>query len=219
MRRARPILVDLFCKAGGCSMGYFRAGFDVIGVDIEPQPRYPFRFILADALNPPMDWSRVDAVHASPPCQGYSLIKNRSAVKRRPLLIPTVREMLKATGLPWVIENVEGAARHMPAARLLCGASFGLGIKALDLDLARHRLFESSVTLLTPPCSHRRGRTVGVYGHGTNEWHRSKLGRNITMAERREAMQIDWMRRGEDSEAIPPAYTEFIGKQLLRGIQ
>lgn len=86
------------------------------------------------------------------------------------------------------------------------------------LDMPRHRLFECSFALLTQPCSHRRGKTLGVYGHGTNAWHREKMGRNITMSERKEALGIDWMRRGEDSEAIPPAYTQFIGEQLMRHI-
>jgi DNA (cytosine-5)-methyltransferase 1 len=215
----KPRLLDLFCCAGGAARGYQQAGFYVVGVDVRPMPRYAGDEFIQSGVGKFLNaggWRGFDAIHASPPCQGYTIMKNRPGVKRLPRLIEPVRKRLEAIGLPWIIENVEGARSAMPDAVMLCGASFGLG--AAGLDLPRHRLFESSIMLMVPKCQHRRGKTLGVYGHGTNAWHREKLGRNITMAERREAMGIDWMRRGEDSEAIPPAYTEFLGKQLMASI-
>lgn len=114
----------------------------------------------------------------------------------------------------WVLENVVGA--QLPSPIMLCGASFGLG--ASGMDLARHRVFQTSVPMLAPPCQHRPGRTLGVYGHGTNARHRAKLGRNLTVTEMREAMGIDWMDRATLTQAIPPAYTEWIGRHLLQTI-
>jgi DNA (cytosine-5)-methyltransferase 1 len=204
-------LLDLFCGAGGCSVGYHRAGFDVVGCDIKPQPRYPFRFVQADAMRPPFDLREFDAIHASPPCQAYSRSRNNGTNKNAPRLIEHVRKILHVSGVPFVMENVEGSPLHFPIK--LCGACFSLG--AAGLDLARHRLFESSHMLLAPRCSHRRGHTIGVYGNGTNSWHREKIGRCITDAEKRQAMGIDWMTRKELTQAIPPAYTEFIGRQLM----
>jgi DNA (cytosine-5)-methyltransferase 1 len=204
----RPKLLDLFCGAGGCSMGYHRAGFDVVGVDIKPQPHYPFEFIHADALATLKQLSdRFDAIHASPPCQAYS----------------TLQAMHKGIErADWVIENVVGAPLRF-AARL-CGSSFGLGATVRTgkfHQLRRHRLFESNFLMMSPPCQHK-GRPVGVYGHGGGNANRStKKGVNGftgSSSERREAMGIDWMTRGELSQAIPPAYTEYIGQQLLRAI-
>jgi len=205
----RPKLLDLFCGAGGCAMGYHRAGFDVVGVDINPQPRYPFKFIQADAMTFPLDG--FDVIHASPPCQAYSRSRNNGMVKDSPRLIHLVRERLILTGKPFVIENVEGAPLHFPV--LICGASFGLGTG--DMQLSRHRIFESSHLILVPPCIHKRGKTIGVYGNGTNSWHRERIGRNIKESEKREAMGIDWMNRKELTQAIPPAYTEWIGRRIM----
>ena len=204
-----PKLLDLFCGAGGCSMGYHRAGFEVVGVDINPQPRYPFEFVQADAMEFPLDG--FDWIHASPPCQGYSISRNNGCHRDAPLLIDEIRDRLEQSGIGYVIENVPGAPLRFPFE--LCGASFGLGIG--EFDLARHRGFECSTLLLAPPCQHRRGQTIGVYGNGTNSWHRAKFGRCITDAEKREAMGIDWMNRKELNQAIPPAYTDWIGRQLL----
>lgn len=146
-------------------MGYWRAGFDVVGVDIEPQPHYPFEFHRADALRAATLWKShgvwpgvhsFDAIHASPPCQAYSLMNNRVAAAHPDLVAP-VRELLEASGLPWVMENVPGS----PCARnlLLCGSMFGLGV-------LRHRHFESSSLLMSPGhCDHQPGY-VGVYGDG-----------------------------------------------------
>ena len=114
-----------------------------------------------------------------------------------------------------MIENVVGAP--LPSPIELCGASFGLGASGLDLN--RHRRFQTSFFMLAPPCQHRPGKTIGVYGNGTNSWHRQKLGRNLTVAEQREAMGIDWMTRAELVQAIPPAYTKFIGEQLLQALE
>jgi DNA (cytosine-5)-methyltransferase 1 len=208
---SRPRLLDLFCGAGGAGMGYHRAGFDVVGVDIHPQPRYPFAFVQADAMTYRLDG--FDAVHASPPCQDHSVLSRNYGAPEHGTgwLLAATLERLRAQPAPWVIENVVGAA--LPSAFILCGASFGLGASGLDLN--RHRQFETSFAMLAPPCQHRPGLTIGVYGNGTNSWHRRKLGRNLRVAEMREAMGIEWMRREELSQAIPPAYTEFIGEQLL----
>lgn len=210
----KPRLLDLFCGAGGAAMGYHRAGFDVVGVDVKPQPRYPFEFVQADvsALQS-HDLRDYDAVHASPPCQDWSqLHRNYGAPEHGTghLLQSTLR-LLRESGRPWVVENVVGAP--LPSAFVLCGSSFGLGASGLDLN--RHRQFETNAPILAPPCQHRPGKTIGVYGHGTNSWHRKKLGRNLGIAELREAMGIDWMTREELGQAIPPAYTQFIGEWLL----
>ena len=212
-------LLDLFCGAGGAAAGYHRAGFsEIVGVDITPQPRYPFAFVHADAL----DYLRAHGnefavIHASPPCQDWSLLRrNYSAPTHGTAgLLPTTLTALKPLTAPWVVENVVGAP--LPSAIVLCGASFGLGASGLDLN--RHRCFQTSFALLSPPCQHRRGATIGVYGNGTNRWHRAKLGRNLRASEMREAMGIDWMNRRELSQAIPPAYTEWIGRRLLAAMR
>jgi DNA (cytosine-5)-methyltransferase 1 len=217
----RPLLLDLFCGAGGAAIGYHRAGFDVIGVDIKPQPHYPFTFVQADALR----WLRkfldyeqqqfgfVSAIHASPPCQAYSQAAQgqRSAGKQYPDLLGPTRHLLEQTGLPWVIENVPGAP--MRPDFKLCGCHFGL-------DLRRERWFETSWCgfQLSPP-HHHPYAVPSVVGHGTPSWVREKLGYNPTIAHYRAAMGIDWMNRNELSQAIPPAYTEYIGAQLLEAIE
>jgi DNA (cytosine-5)-methyltransferase 1 len=212
-------LLDLFCGAGGAAMGYRRAGFEVSGVDWLPQPRFPFSFWKAGALAwlefylAEHAWpsgEHYDAIHASPPCQFYSVARNNGTHEDALDLIPTTLGLLRQIDVPWVVENVPGAP--LPSSIELCGASFGLGVA--EMDLPRHRRFETSFPIMAPPCSHRRGATLGVYGHGTNAWHREKIGRNITQREKEQAMGIDWMRRDELSEAVPPAYTEFIGEQI-----
>lgn len=213
----KPILLDLFCGAGGAAEGYARAGFEVHGVDIKPQPHYPFPFFHRDALM--VDVRGYDAVHASPPCQGYSTqTADRS---RHARLIEPIRERLEASGLPYVIENVEGARRHLIDPVRLCGSSFGL-------DVRRHRYFETNWPLEGKPCDHgwqtprfrsldmsmvRKGRlasVVGVHGH-INYAGEFEL--------RQRAMGIDWMTNEELVEAIPPAFTEHIGKQLLAVVE
>jgi DNA (cytosine-5)-methyltransferase 1 len=215
-RRRKPRLLDLFCCAGGAGVGYNLAGFEIVGVDLSPQPRYPFEFIQADALNlDPEFIATFDAVHASPPCQSYSdLAKRNRNAHEWPRLIDPVREMLVRANLPYVIENVEGAPLINPI--VLCGTMFP------KLRVLRHRLFEASFAILTPP--HRKhpkvhtfDRRKAHYGK-TDEWTdfvQVTGGGNCTLAAAREAMGIDWMSKGEINEAIPPAYTEFIGRQLL----
>ena len=204
----RPRLLDLFCGAGGAAVGYHRAGFDVVGVDIEPQPHYPFPFLQADALLA-LEYLEApyDAIHASPPCQDHMMTPHKKHGTGH--LLPDSRELLKQTGLPWVIENVPGKG-HMRPDYKLCGCMFGL-------NLRRERWFETSWEgfTLRPACTHF-GPVPSVVGHGTPSWVREKLGYNPTIADYRAAMGIDWMNRDELSQAIPPAYTEFIGQQLLQ---
>lgn len=214
----RPRLLDLFCGAGGAAMGYHRAGFDVVGVDIAPQPNYPFPFTQGDALELLRDGIRVPgsyvdqfaAIHASPPCQRWAAITVKERWNHPDLITPT-RELLEWTGLPWVIENVPRAPLIDPV--MLCGGA--LGCVSGDLQLHRHRMFEANFPIVGTACMTIRPETVSVVGHGTPSGNRGTLGRNPRIAEKREAMGIDWCNRDELSEAIPPAYTQFIGEQLI----
>jgi DNA (cytosine-5)-methyltransferase 1 len=209
-----PRILDLFCGAGGCSVGYARAGFEVVGVDIVPQPNYPFELYEADALSTlrdaHQDWlDDFDAIHASPPCQAYtqSALSQRNAGKVYPDLLAETRDLLEQTGLPWVIENVPGAP--MRPDFKLCGCQVGL-------ELRRERWFETSwhgFQMATP--HHHPHAVPSVVGHGTPSWVREQLGYKPTIADYRASMGIDWMNRNELSQAIPPAYTELIGAQLL----
>lgn len=195
-------------------MGYYRAGFEVVGVDIRPQPHYPFEFHQADAMTFGT-WMLplFDAVHASPPCQLFSRAgKLREAQGGKPSslnLIPQTRELLEASGLPYVIENVPGAP--LIDAITVCGSAFGLKVR-------RHRLFESNVPLVGTLCRHKeQGRPVGVYHvMGDSIPHGGRTAQ--TLAEGQEAMGIDWMAWDELKESIPPAYTEHIGRQLLAAL-
>lgn len=186
-------------------MGYHRAGFEVVGVDIKPQPRYPFEFHQADALEYLAEHGHeFDAIHASPPCQAYSITKNIGNNKH-PALIETTRIALEKTGKPFVIENVVGAPLHSPVE--LCGAVFGLKVY-------RHRLFESNVTLSQPnhrthnDSTPRAGRGISPKGFISVAGH---MGNTDYV---RTAMGIDWMVGHELSQAVPPAYTEYLGFQL-----
>lgn len=221
-----PRLLDLFCGAGGCSMGYHQAGFDdIVGVDIRPQPRYPFAFIQGDALEFVQQYGGdFDVIHASPPCQKYSKVNCLQHLKGKeyPDLIDPIRKLLVHSGRIWVIENVECAP--LSNAIRLCGSSFGLLVR-------RHRLFECSHLLFSLPCNHswqnrlgarfptsfrsrkdpvtnrkRLSAVVQVYGNtsGKGLW--------------KEALGIDWMTSRELTQAIPPVYTQYIGKQLLRNL-
>lgn len=199
-----PLLLDLFCKAGGAGMGYHRAGFDVVGVDIEPQTNYPFDFVQADAIEYLMrDGKRFDAIHASPPCQAYS---NAAKIMKRkhPELIEATRAAMPAK--PWVIENVEGSPLIDPI--MLCGGMFGLGTY-------RHRLFESSVRIIAPEHMEHDKRTTKMGRPPKPGEMMHVVGNFSGVAAARVAMGIDWMTRDELREAIPPAYTEWIGRQLL----
>lgn len=220
----RPLLLDLFCGAGGAAEGYRRAGFDVIGVDVVLQPRYPFSFHHFDALDYLDKWGGdpFDAIHASPPCQSYL---NLGAVNRKlgrsyeyPNLIAATRERLAATGLPYVIENVADAKPELIDPVRICGTG-------LNLPLRRHRLFESNIAITGIACNHkafsepkywtgwrpkgehRLSTVVQVYGNAGGREHWPT------------AMGIDWMTAKEMTEAIPPAYTEHIGTQLLAALE
>jgi DNA (cytosine-5)-methyltransferase 1 len=202
----RPKLLDLFCGAGGAAMGYHRAGFDVTGVDIAPQPRYPFRFVQADAMTYPLDG--FDAIHASPPCRDHTRLTQMHGTVGSGWMLPAIRDRLTANGQPWILENVPGAP--MRADFLLCGCMFGLPA------LRRDRWFETSWRgfNLRSPC-HHIGYAVSVSGHPGGFSNRDGIPGGDTMTWRR-AMGIDWMTAAELAQAIPPAYTEYIGGQLLR---
>jgi DNA (cytosine-5)-methyltransferase 1 len=206
-------LLDLYCKAGGASKGYQLAGFEVVGVDIKKQKRYPYEFIQADCLELMKDiefLKSFDVIAASPPCQTHSITQHLRNAQGKSTdkvdLIPQTREALIASGKPYVIENVPGAPLIKPIQ--MCGSYFGLKVR-------RHRRFESNLPLVGSPCKHKeQGKPVGVYGSMRDEipkgGHTAK-----TIEEAREAMGIDWMIWGELVEAIPPIYTQEIGKQLL----
>lgn len=207
-----PRLLDLFCCQGGAGEGYSRAGFDVTGVDISPQPRNPHRFIRADALEFVAEHGReFDAIHASPPCQAHTTLRTLQGDREYPELIEPTRALLRASGLPYVIENVEGAPLENPIR--ICGSGIGLSM------IRRHRLFECSFPVMGVPCAHglaekrfpalnAAGRTagarasvLGVYGTG------GQKGAELWP----EAMGIDWMDQAGLAQAIPPAYTEHVG--------
>jgi len=215
----RPRLLDLFCCAGGAAMGYHRAGFEVVGVDIRDQPRYPFQFIRVDVMG--LDdrfMAGFHAIHASPPCQKHSdLAKRNGNADAWPCHIEEVRKMLGYVGQPYVIENVEGAPLLNPT--MLCGTMFGLRV-------IRHRLFETNFPLVAPP----HGKHPLVYTMDKRKAHYGKLsewtspvqvtgGGNCSKAAAADAMGMPWATKAELNEAIPPAYTEFIGRQLLAHIQ
>lgn len=231
----RPKLLDLFCCAGGAAMGYHEAGFDVVGVDIRHQPRYPFTFIQADCLALDRAFlASFAAIHASPPCQAHTSMKTMPDARTHADLIPATRKMLQEVGLPYIIENVEGARPHLRQPFRLCGTMFGLGVE--DAELQRHRLFETSFPIgLTPDCQHgnrsqrywrtrhgrRPARTIGIYGEGCRDSRRKydKMIPEFTVVNGREAMECPWMTIAELCEAIPPAYTRFIGIRLLEHLQ
>lgn len=218
----KPRLLDLFCGAGGAAMGYHRAGFDVVGVDIRPQPNYPFTFWLGDALAPGLvdDLGGFDAIHASPPCQAYTHMSNRwrgkdSLADERPSLIAATRWLLEAIGMPFVIENVLGAKEHLVDPVTITGETVGLRVH-------RPRLFETNWPLMVSKAP-RQKDPVAVYGKqdGRRLWTRAD-GSELHAAllpEAAAAMGIDWMTWDELREAIPPAYTELVGHQLMQHVQ
>jgi DNA (cytosine-5)-methyltransferase 1 len=222
-----PNLLDLCCGEGGAGTGYDRAGFNVTGVDLalKRQPdgtwtdnkaipaRYPFEFIKADAfdvLADPRFMARFDAIHASWPCQAHSIASKYkgTAARHKDLLTPG-RAAMEATGLPWVIENVPGAP--MRADFLLCGCMFALP------GLRRERWFETSWNGFAMNLSHdHREPVITVAGHGPPSWVREGVAVPVTVADWKRAMGIDWMTRDGLAQAIPPAYTEYVGRALLQ---
>lgn len=217
---SRPKLLDLYCGAGGAGMGYHRAGFDVVGVDVEHQKNYPFEFHQADALSilrSMLDYPSFSgemwrpgyfaAVHASPPCQDH-IRGGMRGNHGTGWLLGATRGLLEQLAVPWVIENVPGAPMRVDYR--LCGCMFGLP------GLRRPRWFETSWRGfdMIPPC-HHTGRAVTVAGHGAQGSWEYIDGAAPTQDDRRAAMGIGWMNRGELAQAIPPAFTEYIGAQLL----
>lgn len=220
----RPRLLDLFCGAGGASVGYARAGFDVVGVDVRPQPSYPFEFRQADAIEylAAGGWIGFDAIHASPPCQGYSPhVSSRSSRwagtrgADEPRLIPILRDGLRNVGRPYVIENVVGARAELRANLVLCGTMFALPI-------SRHRLFETSVPIVQPfhaPCAGVAARYADARGWDRRDMTITGKGRRAGTADRwRQILSwpddVDVTQHGL-RESIPPAYAEWIGRQLI----
>jgi DNA (cytosine-5)-methyltransferase 1 len=238
---SKPRLLDLFCCEGGAARGYADAGFEVVGVDIEPQPNYPFEFVNADVLALSRDALRgcwhesssktvlpgmlhrclghFDAVHASPPCQAHSDLQKQSKCHYEDFIEPT-RALLEAWGLPYVIENVEGAPLRDPV--VLCGTMFP------ELRVIRHRLFETNWQLEQP--AHPAGRHPLVFTHDKRKAHYGQLdqdtsyvqvtgGGNCTIANKRAAMGTPWMSGHGCNEAIPPAYAEHLGRQAMALLQ
>lgn len=216
-------LLDLFCGAGGCSVGYHQAGFGVVGVDISLQPEYPYPFVLGNALELiETIGKKFDVIHASPPCQHFTKYNNcRKNIKSRyEDLIEPIRKALISSGKFYIIENVVGAPLNNPAT--LCGSMFGL-------DVRRHRLFETNFLLITPNCNHSMwppNRYPG--GRSRERGHARVLCRNtievgrwnIPIAVQQKGMGIHWISNLRMlSESIPPAYTEYIGNQLINCLE
>ena len=240
----RPKLLDLFCNAGGAGMGYSRAGFDVFGVDLHRQKNYPFPMHQGDAIEllqalvngeavaftrkdgsvELLTLADFDAIHASPPCQGYTALRHAPGTRGAPLLIESVRGLLTLTERPWIIENVEEAKWAMVDPITLCGSMFGLG--AQGCQLRRHRLFESNIAISPPsPCKHDSRPVIGVYGGHARRRSASAGGRGTRdvwegghRAAMSQAMGMTWATTAEMSEAIPPAYTHHLGRQILIAI-
>ena len=201
-------LLDLFCCQGGASEGYRRAGFTVTGVDLDNQPRYPFRFLRANVLDLEIDFlCQFDAIHASPPCQAYTLAQ-RIQGNNHPDLVAQTRDLLTRSGRPWIIENVEGAP--LQNAITLCGGMFP------GLRVYRHRIFESNVPLLRAPEHPAHVAPLRKMGRPVKEGEFMHVVGNFSGVETaKQAMGIDWMTRDGLREAIPPAYTEYLGRQLM----
>lgn len=245
--------LDLFCAAGGISVGLARVGFDVTGVDSDPKVErywrrgmepYGGEFLYADALEVPL--GGYDLIHASPPCQAYTALRHLCKGKVYPDLVDAVRDRLVASGVFWCIENVEGAPLAVPpggSLALLCGTMFGLQTPDGRAEIRRHRLFETSFPIvLRPACQHgyapqvltvtgehprddgaqRRRRALAVAGHGARAWNRGSaptLRETFPIEDARAAMQIDWMPMKYLSQAIPPAYASWIGRQARAFLQ
>jgi DNA (cytosine-5)-methyltransferase 1 len=209
-------LLDLFCGAGGAAMGYYRAGFtEIVGVDIKPQPHYPFRFVQADLSAWRVVPHGFHAVHASPPCQSFSktraILRGKGLTNKGVDLVAHTRAMLRRNERPYVIENVPGAPLESPI--MLCGTMFGCRVY-------RHRLFECSDLLLAPTHGEHEHTTGSHRGYSKGTPFITVGGNNYNREQGAMAMGIDWpMTRAELSQSIPPAYTEFIGRQLIQSLR
>lgn len=201
-----PRLLDLFCCQGGAAAGYAAAGFEVVGVDIDPQPRYPFEFHQGDALKWALEHhEEFDVFHASPPCQAHSNAQKIQGNDHEDFIAAT-RALFELIGKPWVIENVPGAPLRDPI--VLCGSMFGLATY-------RHRLFESNVPMVAPEHLPHVARTTKM-GRAPQPGEFMHIVGNFTNVDRgREVMGMPWANRDGLREAIPPAYSEYIGRQLL----
>lgn len=205
----RPLLIDLFSGAGGCAMGYYRVGFNVIGCDTKKQPRYPFLFYQYDAFEfLELAKDIADIIHASPPCQGYSTTKNLSG-KTYPMLIPQTKDLLVNIGKPYVIENVPGSEKEMDHPIMLCGTMF-------NLDVIRHRYFDMWTSIeVDMECNHvKKTAPRGEYDRGQRGYI-TIAGNNFENKFAKKAMQIDWMSKKELAQAIPPIYTQWIGERII----
>lgn len=208
-------LLDLFCGAGGAAYGYYLAGFtDIVGVDIKPQPNYPFKFIQADALQ--IELENYDAIHASPPCQRWSSASGRPSeirIEQYTDLLRPIREKLKKTNIPYIIENVEGAPLKDPIK--LCGTIFP------KLRVLRHRLFECNFYVEQPKldCGNHPLLFHNNGGDPYTGFVTVAGGGKCPIGAARSAMGISWMNQKELSDAIPPSYTEYIGGYLLEKIR
>lgn len=214
LRRPKQVL-DLFCGAGGAAMGLHQAWPDaeIYGIDIKPQPRYPFTFVQADAMTYSLE--RFDFIWASPPCQAYTN-QGKASGKSHPQLIEPTRELLTSIGIPFVIENVVGAPLLKPV--MLCGSMFNLGVR-------RHRKFESSFTIIPPSdCRHAGQEIRAYYGSWGREAFRAKRPGNKdtlrgTLERAPDDMGIDWMEWKELTQAVPPAYSKYIAEQAIRAAE
>lgn len=208
----KPKLLDLYCCGGGAGMGYHQAGFDVVGVDITPQPKYPFEFIQSDALEYlKNNHHKFDVIHASPPCQAFTKAgkEQRSKGKVYPDLLNATREMLINIGKPYIIENVPDAPMVDPI--LLCGSMF-------DLKTYRHRLFESNIKLKVPPHPEHKAKNAKMGRPPKDGEFIQVVGHFSGVPFAREAMEIDWLGQKELAQAIPPSYTKFLGLQLMESL-
>lgn len=207
----KPRALDLFCGGGGATKGLQEAGYHVTGVDINPQPHYcGDAFHQTDALTFPLEG--YDLIWASPPCQFGSVATPGAHRHKHPNLIGPIRDRLTAQGAPYIIENVEGSRAHLINPVMLCGTMFGL-------RFWRHRYFEVPALglVLTPPCRHT-GRMVlltGSHGHGGQAFAPNGPRYDDTLADKKKAVGIDWMTEAEMTQAIPPAYSEYLAMQLL----
>lgn len=214
-------LLDLYCSAGGAAEGYRQAGFDhIVGIDNMPQPNYPFDFIRGDLAEDDELWRRLfddedcqyDLIHASPPCQAYSTLRHTNRDVDYPDLVDATRRKLDAGRTPYVIENVPGAPLRDPVE--LCGSMFNL--QTAGYELRRHRLFECSFPLQPPACRHTRP-VLGVYGDLSRNQRPSTRGTKAGIRQAEQLMGINWMTPQELVQAVPPAYTRFIGEQFVAG--